>query len=59
MATDPTPEPEPSSPLKPPVKTGEIPESAAPENPDKLSPEEQLRRFEEELKHSDWGHQPN
>jgi len=57
MATDPTPEP--SSSLKPPVQTGEIPESAAPENPDKLTPEEQLRRFEEELKHSDWGHQPN
>jgi hypothetical protein len=31
---------------------------AAPEPPAELTPEEQLARFEEALKESDWGHQP-
>ena len=27
-------------------------------DPNDLSPEEQLRRYEEQLKNDDWGHQP-
>lgn len=28
------------------------------QDPSKLSPEEQLKRYEESLKNDDWGHQP-
>ena len=35
--------------LRPPEKKGE---------PGKLSAEEQMERYEEDLKESDWGHQP-
>lgn len=32
--------------------------AAPPPAPDQLSPEEQMVRFERELKEQDWGHQP-
>jgi hypothetical protein len=34
------------------------PASAMPPNMSALSPEEQMARFEDALKESDWGHQP-
>ena len=36
-------------------------QSSAPapvENPSELTPDEQMARFEQELKETDWGHQP-
>ena len=36
-------------------KSGEAPEVKKPEE---LSPEEQMARFEDDLKETDWGHQP-
>ncbi len=33
-------------------------ESGDPVDPDELSAEEQLARYEESLKNDDWGHQP-
>jgi len=32
--------------------------AVTPDNPEKLTPEEQMERFAKELKESDWGHQP-
>jgi hypothetical protein len=55
-----TPAPGPQSgPLKPAITTGDIPAEAAPDDPSKLTPEQQMEKYEEELRHSDWGHQPN
>jgi hypothetical protein len=56
------PEPQPGdpkpAPLKPAITTGDIPAEAAPDDPSKLTPEQQMEKYEEELRHSDWGHQP-
>jgi hypothetical protein len=35
-----------------------IPAAADPEDGHQLTPEEQMARFEKEMKESDWGHQP-
>jgi hypothetical protein len=49
--------PPPSLPVASPSQAG--PESVAPpEPPAELTPEEQMARFEDALKESDWGHQP-
>lgn len=42
-------------------KSTALPSAGAPPSakiPSELSPEEQMRRFEEDLKEHDWGHQP-
>jgi hypothetical protein len=49
--------PKPES-LKPAITTGDIPEETLPADPSQLTPEQQLAKYEEELKNSDWGHQP-
>jgi hypothetical protein len=49
--------PKPES-LKPAITTGDIPEEALPADASKLTPEQQMAKYEEELKNSDWGHQP-
>ncbi len=43
-----------------PAKTDSNPDPAhpGPEPKKPLSPEEQMEQFEEDLKESDWGHQP-
>lgn len=52
-ARPPRPEPE----KKTPEATG-IPSVDRPVPVEQLSPEEQMARFEQELKDKDWGHQP-
>jgi len=48
---------EPKSPEKKPVSAAE-PEGEKPLDPSPLTPEEQMALYEEDLKESDWGHQP-
>jgi hypothetical protein len=47
---------------KPPVRGGNVPPGVASQDeavdPSKLSPEEQMALYEENLKETDWGHQP-
>jgi hypothetical protein len=38
--------------------SGGRPEAKKPVNPESLSPEEQMEKYEEDLKENDWGHQP-
>jgi hypothetical protein len=42
--------------IEPPPKPDEKPEEKKPER--ELTPEEQMAQYEEDLKESDWGHQP-
>lgn len=43
----------------PPVATAaETPDAPAPHSANQLTPEEQMALFEQELKETDWGHQP-
>jgi hypothetical protein len=52
------PKPIPTAPLPP---AGTVAEAGTPDDQieaNKLSPEEQMRLFEKELKEKDWGHQP-
>jgi len=44
--------------LSPRTETGPGSESAVSPPADQLTPEEQMRLFEKELKEKDWGHQP-
>lgn len=50
---------EPKSPAQAPVQRDQVlTEPRAPQPPEQLTPEEQMARFEKELKENDWGHQP-
>ena len=58
-----TPRPaEPAAPAKPAPNTGGAPAAPADATPasppSELTPEEQMEKFAEELKETDWGHQP-
>ena len=61
---EPLPKPEPnpkaqgSIPGKKPAADADAAASKDPEAPKKLTPEEQMARFEDDLKENDWGHQP-
>jgi hypothetical protein len=50
------PVPPPPSPSPPPAETQKP--AANPANANALTPEEQMALFEQELKETDWGHQP-
>ena len=55
---DKSPPPVSRRPDDPPVVAGP-PAAASPDGPvEKLTPEEQLERYAQELKNEDWGHQP-
>ena len=41
-----------------PAKDPSNPDARKPVDPGSLSPEEQMERYEEDLKENDWGHQP-
>jgi hypothetical protein len=55
--TQPQAQPPRPKPEKKPEATG-IPSVDQPVPVEQLSPEEQMARFEQELKDKDWGHQP-
>ena len=51
----------PESPAAQPAKSADAPTAAAPDEStpsSQLTPEEQMALFEQELKETDWGHQP-
>ncbi len=53
-------DPPPASPAQPEAGPDSAPPSSPPPaiDPKTLTPEEQMARFEQELKETDWGHQP-
>jgi hypothetical protein len=52
------PQPPLSPPANPSLKNVTSPASEPVADPNSLSPDEQMARFEQELKETDWGHQP-
>ncbi|MGZ8901488.1 MAG: hypothetical protein ACXW3Z_15460 [Limisphaerales bacterium] len=44
--------------IAPPPNEQPAGDSPAPQNPKKLTPEEQMALYEDALKETDWGHQP-
>jgi len=54
---DAAPKPE-HQPAKPKLVDPTVPSAAEPDKAESLTPEEQMARFEKELRENDWGHQP-